>query len=138
MRCPDRLDRRLSVVDRQAGAGREGAGHGGDGCLRDGQEGALLLVRPVPRVVSMVPGEMAFSRSGASSTASDRVTASTELLVAAAVGKLGFGCRAVTSENTTNDPVFGIVGAKCLASMIGPTTFAWKGSKIIAGLIPDL
>lgn len=53
---------------------------------------------------SMVLGEMAFNRSGASSTVSERVTAFTELLVAAAARKPGFGSRAVTPENATNDP----------------------------------
>jgi hypothetical protein len=87
---------------------------------------------------SMAPGEMAFSRRGVSSTVSDRVTAFTELLAAATTRKPGFGSRAVTPENTTNAPVFGAVGVKCLASVIGPTTFAWEGSKITVGLVLDL
>lgn len=89
---------------------------------------------PSQAPVSMVPGDTALTRIGASSTASDRVTVLTEPLVAATPRKPGSGSRAATPENRTKDPSSGMRGAKCLASMIGPTTLVWKDRMIASGV----
>src|ERR1700741_5270416 len=71
----------------------------------------------------MTPGEMALTRIGASSTASERATKSTAPLVMATPRYPTLTLTALTPENSTNEPPEFICGEKCLASIVGPLTW---------------
>src|ERR1700759_2805567 len=70
----------------------------------------------------MTPGEIALTRIGPSSRASDRTSVSAAALVMATAIVPTAILVAATPEKMTNDPSGPIRGAKCLASISGPTT----------------
>ena len=99
-------DEGLAAVDGDGGAGHEGVGEGEEDRVGDvvgradaaggvgggaGANNSAFFCSPRASYapVSMVPGEMALTRIGASSTASERATASTAPLVAATASMPG-------------------------------------------------
>ena len=78
----------------------------------------------------MTPGEMALTRIGASSRASERASVSAAALVMATPRVPTAILAAATPENMTNDPPSFIRGARCLASISGPITLVSKDSRI--------
>ena len=90
---------------------------------REGRERRLGLRAGHMAPVSIVPGEIALTLTGASSTASPAVTASTAALVAATASIPGVGFSAVAPDMNRKDPPAGSFLPKCLASSSGPVTF---------------
>jgi hypothetical protein len=82
--------------------------------------------------VSIVPGEIALTRIGASSTASERVRVSAAPLVIATASVPTAILNAASPEKITNDPPSLIFGARCLASISGPITFVSNDSRTLS------
>ena len=80
--------------------------------------------------MSITPGEMALTRIGASSRASERARVSAAALVMATPMVPTAILAAATPENRTNEPPSFIRGARCLASMSGPITLVSNDSRI--------
>lgn len=79
-------------------------------------------------LVLITPGEMALTRVGASSTARADASALTLPLVAAIATPPGDGRHAPRPEKNSTDPSSAIIGAKCLASRMGPRTLVSKAA----------
>ena len=86
--------------------------------------------------MSITPGEMALTRMGASSRASERARVSAAALVIATPRVPTTIFDAAAPEKMTNDPPSLIRGARCLASISGPITLVSKDRLIASRSSP--